>query len=114
MNKRRNYQENDGEFWIALDCGKVIGTLGLMMKTDHCAVMKKFFVKKEYRSRRKIYIGSYLNLQKQQMCSISYWTRRLLHIHRIGFTKKQDSGRLKRRNCRFPMNIRTETAFYIC
>lgn len=48
----KSYQENGGEFWIALDQGKVIGTLGLMMKADHCAIMKKFFVKKEYRSQK--------------------------------------------------------------
>ena len=27
---------------------KVIGTLGLMMKRNHCAIMKKFFVAREY------------------------------------------------------------------
>lgn len=27
---------------------KVIGTLGLMMKQNHCAIMKKFFVAREY------------------------------------------------------------------
>ena len=25
---------------------------GLMMKADHCAIMKKFFVKKKYRSQK--------------------------------------------------------------
>lgn len=47
-----SYQENGGEFWIALDQGKVIGTLGMMLKDNHCAIMKKFFVKKKYRSQR--------------------------------------------------------------
>lgn len=47
-----SYQENGGEFWIALDQGKAIGTIGLMMKDNHCAIMKKFFVKKEYRSQK--------------------------------------------------------------
>lgn len=44
------YQENGGEFWLALSDGKVVGTLGLMLKKDHCAVMKKFFVDAAYRS----------------------------------------------------------------
>lgn len=48
----RNYQQNGGEFWIAVADGKVIGTIGLMMKEKNCAIMKKFFVKKEFRSQK--------------------------------------------------------------
>ena len=40
----RSYQQNGGEFWIALSDGRVVGTIGLMLKENHCAVMKKFFV----------------------------------------------------------------------
>ena len=36
---------------LALDKGRVVGTIGLMMKANQCAVLKKFFVKKEYRSQ---------------------------------------------------------------
>lgn len=32
--------------------GEVIGTIALMMKQNKCAVMKKFFVKKEFRSQK--------------------------------------------------------------
>ena len=46
------YQAKGGEFWVALDEGKVIGTLGIMMRENHYAVMKKFFVKVEYRSKK--------------------------------------------------------------
>lgn len=49
---RRNYQQGGGEFWVALSDGKVIGTIGLMLKERHCAILKKFFVKKEYRSQK--------------------------------------------------------------
>lgn len=87
-----SYQKNGGEFWIALDQGRVIGTLGLMKKDNHCAIMKKFFVKKEYRSQKVglAYIRSYSNLQKRQMCSISYWIHRPLHMHHIDFMKRPD------------------------
>lgn len=47
-----SYRQNGGEFWLALSDGNVIGTLGLMMKERNCAVMKKFFVKKEFRSQK--------------------------------------------------------------
>ncbi len=49
---RRNYQQSGGEFWIALSDGRVIGTIGLMVKERHCAILKKFFVKKEFRSQK--------------------------------------------------------------
>ena len=42
----RSYQQPGGEFWIALSDGRVVGTIGLMLKENHCAVLKKFFVKK--------------------------------------------------------------------
>ena len=48
----RSYQQPGGEFWIALSDGEVIGTIGLMLKENDCAVLKKFFVKKEFRSRK--------------------------------------------------------------
>ncbi len=47
-----SYQETGGEFWVALSDGKVIGTIGLMMQEKHCAILKKFFVKKEFRSQK--------------------------------------------------------------
>lgn len=46
------YQQGGGEFWVARDNGKVIGTIGIMMKENRCAVMKKFFVDSEYRSQK--------------------------------------------------------------
>ena len=52
LNISRNYQQNGGEFWIALSDGKVIGTIGLILREQHCAIMKKFFVKKEFRSQK--------------------------------------------------------------
>ncbi len=36
----RFYQKDGGNFWIALADGKVIGTVGLMMKENGCAVLK--------------------------------------------------------------------------
>lgn len=46
-----SYQAKGGEFWIAFSQGKVIGTIGLMMKSKHCAVLKKFFVDAAFRSQ---------------------------------------------------------------
>lgn len=60
---RHNYQENGGEFWIALSNKQVIGTIGLMIRERQCAVLKKFFVKKEFRSK-KIGLALYNELMK--------------------------------------------------
>lgn len=49
---RNCYQKDGGEFLIAIKNGEVIGTIDLMIKEDNCAVMKKFFVKAEYRSQK--------------------------------------------------------------
>lgn len=57
------YQQNGGEFWVALSDGNVIGTIGLMLKEQNCAIMKKFFVKKEFRSQ-KIGLALYNELLK--------------------------------------------------
>lgn len=46
------YYRQGGEFWVATQDGEVIGTMGLMIKEKNCAIMKKFFVKKEYRSQK--------------------------------------------------------------
>ncbi len=59
----RSYQQNGCEFWIALSDGKVIGTIGLMLKERHCAIMKKFFVKREFRSQ-KVGLALYNKLLK--------------------------------------------------
>ncbi len=47
----RAYQQNGGQFWLAIENGRVIGTIGLMRKEKDCAVLKKFFVKREYRAQ---------------------------------------------------------------
>lgn len=46
------YQLTGGEFWIALEGETVIGTIGLMLKNNNCAILKKFFVLSEYRNQK--------------------------------------------------------------
>ena len=48
----RFYQQDGGEFWIALSDEKVVGTIGLMLKENQCAILKKFFVHKDFRSKK--------------------------------------------------------------
>ncbi|MNI43457.1 acetyltransferase [compost metagenome] len=47
-----NYIYDGGNFWIALnDNGEVVGSIGLQRKTKGVAVLKKFFVYKDYRGK---------------------------------------------------------------
>ena len=48
----RFYQQNGGEFWVAVSDGEVVGTIGLMLKENNCASMKKFFVRSDLRSQK--------------------------------------------------------------
>ncbi|MEK5035091.1 GNAT family N-acetyltransferase [Paenibacillus sp. FSL R7-0302] len=47
-----NYIKEGGNFWVALnENGDVVGSIGLQKKTDDIAVLKKFFVYKDYRGK---------------------------------------------------------------
>ncbi|MCM1151821.1 MAG: GNAT family N-acetyltransferase [Alistipes sp.] len=46
----KNYIQGGGDFWIAEDDGYVVGTLGLMKHDAEWGILKKFFVRAEYRS----------------------------------------------------------------
>ncbi len=47
-----NYINNGGNFWVALnDNGEVVGSISLQRKTNEIAVLKKFFVYKDYRGK---------------------------------------------------------------
>ena len=63
----RSYQQSGGEFWIALSDNKVIGTIGLLVKENHCAILKKFFVEKAFRSQ-KVGLALYNELLKYAVC----------------------------------------------
>jgi N-acetylglutamate synthase-like GNAT family acetyltransferase len=50
----RNYIAGGGGFWVALDdTQRVVGTIGLQIKTAQIAVMKKFFVAAAWRGAGK-------------------------------------------------------------
>lgn len=48
----KHYINNGGNFWIALDSGHVVGTLGLMKMDSDWFVLKKFFVRSDFRSQK--------------------------------------------------------------
>ena len=53
-----NYINEGGNFWVALnDNGEVVGSIGLQKKTNEVAVLKKFFVYKNYHGK-EIGIGT--------------------------------------------------------
>lgn len=46
-----SYSQSGGEFWIALEEERVIGTIGLLRLDERCAALKKFFVDAQYRTQ---------------------------------------------------------------
>ena len=86
------YQQKGGEFWVTLSDGKEIGTIGLLLREQNCAIMKKFFVKREFRSQ-KIGLALYqelLQFAKAAGVLQSYWIRLRLHMRPTGFMKSLD------------------------
>ncbi len=47
-----SYIGNGGNFWIAVDNNHVVGTIGLMKINPDWCVLKKFFVRRDFRSRK--------------------------------------------------------------
>ena len=47
------YQANNGNFWVAVKDGKVIGTIGLMNQGEERASMHRFAVAKIFRGKEK-------------------------------------------------------------
>lgn len=47
-----SYEKDGGEFWIAIDNDEVIGTVALMNKENGNSVLKKFFVRQDWRSKK--------------------------------------------------------------
>ncbi len=47
-----SYEKNGGEFWIAVDEDEVIGTIALMNKGNANSVLKKFFVRQDWRNKK--------------------------------------------------------------
>lgn len=48
----RFYQKDDGNFWVALAEGRVVGTIALLDIGDHIAALRKMFVAAEWRGAK--------------------------------------------------------------
>ncbi|MEH7215750.1 GNAT family N-acetyltransferase, partial [Priestia megaterium] len=93
-----NYINEGGNFWIALNDDKeVVGSIGLQKKTDDIAILKKFFVYKDYRGKelgtgKKLY-EALLDFAKNQGFSTvildtpSQATRSHSFYKKVGFKK---------------------------
>lgn len=49
----RSYIKSGGGFWVAVDGeGDVVGTIGVIKKENGCGVLKKFFVRSDFRGKK--------------------------------------------------------------
>ncbi len=86
-----------------------------MLKEKNCAVMKKFFVKKEFRSK-KVGLALYkklLEFAKEKRYNILFWIRPEQQKLHIGFMKRQVFIKLIKHSCRFRIRFRIERVFFI-
>ncbi|MCM1159438.1 MAG: GNAT family N-acetyltransferase [Clostridium sp.] len=73
---KASYMADGGYFWTALnEKEEVIGTIGLMRKENGCGILKKFFVHRDYRSRK---VGLQLYLSLLDFCMKHYFKMLLL------------------------------------
>lgn len=56
-NIEKNYIEGGGNFWLAMDSNKIVGTVGLMKKNNEIYELKRFYIDSDYRRQK---IGSKL------------------------------------------------------
>lgn len=59
------YQEGNGNFWIAIDEDKVIGTIALIDIGENRVALRKMFVAQAYRGREKAVAQTLFNLLSQ-------------------------------------------------
>jgi len=52
MNINDYYMESGGSFWVAIEDNAVIGTIGIINATNNYGILKKFFIKSEYRNKK--------------------------------------------------------------
>ncbi|MBU5360472.1 GNAT family N-acetyltransferase [Enterococcus raffinosus] len=51
---QEEYIDTGGNFWIALSCSRVIGTIALVKLENHCGAIKKMFAAKEFRGEKQV------------------------------------------------------------
>ncbi|MEN6386453.1 MAG: GNAT family N-acetyltransferase [Phycisphaerales bacterium] len=76
------YQSGNGNFWVAFNNGKVVGTIALINLGNHQGVLRKMFVKATFR-------GSKYNVAKSLLHQLIIWSSEhdLYEIY-LGTTEK--------------------------
>ncbi len=69
------YYQRRGKFWVAVDENSVIGTIGIIDIGDGNAVLRKMFVKKEYR-------GKDMGVSKKLLAQLLKWAAQN-NFHRV-------------------------------
>jgi N-acetylglutamate synthase-like GNAT family acetyltransferase len=83
------YQTGNGNFWVALDKAKVVGTIALKDIGNNEAALRKMFVAKEYRGKEKgvskALLGALLEHAKTEGITSIYLgtTAKFLAAHRF-------------------------------
>lgn len=63
------YEKNGGSFWIAIENDEVIGTIAFMNYSNGNAVLKKFFVRSDYRHKKIGYVLYQTAIDRLKLCN---------------------------------------------
>ncbi|MCU0570631.1 MAG: GNAT family N-acetyltransferase [Oculatellaceae cyanobacterium Prado106] len=94
----RVYQQGKGNFWVALEDGRVIGTIGAIAIDDKTLILRKMFVNVNYR-------GKDFGIGQGLMNTLLSWARkeqiREIYLGTIEAFKAAQGANGKRWSCRF-------------
>ena len=111
------YQENGGNFWVALDGEDVVGTIGLRILSNGQAAIKRMYVAKDCRGKNygvaKLLLDNLIDLCKQKQVKELYLGTRAAYLAAHRFYEKNEFKEVLKAALptRFPI-ASVDTKFY--
>ncbi len=111
------YQKGTGNFWMALEADRVIGTVALLDIQNHQVALRKMFVAKEYRGQvfktASLLLGNAIEWAKQKRIREIYLgtTPQFLAAHRFYEKNGFEEIRLENLPSSFPL-MQVDKKFY--
>lgn len=112
------YQQDNGNFWLALDDGKVVGTIALIDIDNKQVALRKMFVHRDYRGREigtahKLLQTLFAWVESKKVCSIYLGTTAKMHAAQKFYV---NCGFVEINKCELPDSfpvMSVDTKFYL-
>ena len=112
------YQKESGNFWIALDGNKIVGTIALIDIGNCQAALRKMFVKRDYRGKEKevakFLLNTLINWCNQKVSREIYLGTRAIFLAAHRFYEKNGFDEISKDTLpiSFPV-MQADSKFYI-